>query len=64
MNISLEQLGQIKTGSNQVEEQYISDRHLYLMGRAGYPEHPPQGFTEREAGCYMMGYNVSETLTN
>lgn len=64
MNVSLEQLEQIKTGSNQAEEQYISDRHMYQRGRSGYPELPAQGLSERERGCYMMGYNTSETLAN
>ena len=58
--IDLEQLARIRTSENASEEQYMDDKHMYLRGRKGYPEPPLNSLSERQRGCYMMGYSMSE----
>lgn len=60
--VSLEQLQAIRSGQNVAEDRYISDVAMYQRGRSGYPELPSESLSERDRGCYMMGYNVTETL--
>jgi len=56
----LQDLKHMRDGTNASEERLQMDRSQYLQGREGYPTAPEDGLTERDRGCYMMGYNVSE----
>lgn len=60
MNIDMKQFSTIKDPEKVSEDRYTRDRDMYLRGRAGYPEQPTQPLSERDSGCYMMGYNLSE----
>lgn len=57
---NLTNLSKMRDGTMDQESQAQHDRHLYLQGRRAYPTLPEDPLTERERGCYMMGYNVSE----
>lgn len=61
---TLEDLANIRSNRNTSEERAQIDRDMYLRGRRMYPTTPeeglPQGFTSRDKGCYMMGYNMTE----
>lgn len=60
----MNRLSNLLTGSNsptKAAEQAVMDRNWYIRGKEGYPTAPPEtlseGVTERERGCYQMGYN-------
>lgn len=58
--IDLNELKTIRDGAMDKESQAQHDRHMYLQGREAYPTLPEDTLPERDRGCYMMGYNVSE----
>ena len=53
---NLEQLKDIREGSKLSEERYSRDRDMYLRGRRGKPESHGEPLSERDRGCYDMGY--------
>lgn len=57
--VSLEDLEAIRTGSKHSDEQYNRDRHMYQQGRVGYPSSPSESLSERDRGCYMMGFQAT-----
>ena len=54
--IDLEQLRDIREGNKLSEERYSRDRDMYLRGRRGEPESRGEPLSERDSGCYDMGY--------
>lgn len=56
MDVLLEQLKDIRTGAKADDECYTRDRYLYQQGRVGSTEVLTQSLSERDRGCYDMGY--------
>jgi len=54
--IDLDQLRNIREGAKLSEERYSRDRDMYLRGRRGEPESHGERLSERDRGCYEMGY--------
>ena len=62
MYYTVDDLKDIHTAKKAIEDRLEIDRSMFIKGREGYPTPPPENLSDRDRECYMMGYNLTETL--